>query len=86
MSWFYNRDERNYKLLNKKEKLSYKTHNRLDNKYTDQLNKKYSKKLEIKAIYHGLCCDEILKNQRKLTKNEKIKLFNESKDFVNKTS
>ena len=31
MSWFYKRDEKNYKLLNKKEKLSYKTHNRLDN-------------------------------------------------------
>ena len=87
MNSFYNRDEYNYKFLNSKEKKSYNSHKRLDKKFTNIINNnRYSKRLEIKAIYHGSCCDEILKKQRKLSKNEKIKLFNESKDFVNKMS
>ena len=83
---FYNRNERNYKFFSRKEKRSYNAHKRLESRFTDKINDKYSKGLEIKAIYHGLCCDEMLNKSRVLTKFEKVNLFNLSKEFVNKTS
>lgn len=75
-------DSMNYGLLNRKEKRSFNAHNRIDKRYTNDLNKKYSKEKELKAMYHGGVCESMLRKHRKLTNEEKQSIFNDCKRML----
>ena len=73
-----------YTDLSKREKMKFNAHNRLDKKYSYQINYvKYSKDLEIKAMYHGTIAESMLRKRRALTKQEKEKIYKECKKFLN---
>ena len=72
-----------YKLLSRKDKIIFNAHNRADKKYSYIINnKKYSKRLELKAMYHGAVADKMLRVGTRLTKKEKQSLYNDCKKLL----
>ena len=68
----------NYKSLSKKNKIIFNAHNRADKKYTYIINhKKYSKRIELKAMYHGAVADAMLRKGTRLSKKDKEIIYND---------
>lgn len=72
-----------YKSLSKKNKIIFNAHNTADKKYTYIINhKKYSKRIELKAMYHGAVADAMLREGTRLSKKDKQIIYKDCKKLL----